>query len=173
MLILASLYLLTVVIDLDTQLIPHEITVTQFVTAWAFFFLARPDTISPSWQSSLYCMLGVAALFGLMCWLGWMGDADIWLVAGFGVLFGWPLLPVAVMLGFILGGIIAVPILIRLKARGQYEPGKHALAFGPYLAISAYLCLFFGRDLISWYLGLFGLKVLQNWHVVSAHPPQL
>jgi leader peptidase (prepilin peptidase)/N-methyltransferase len=168
--VFASLYMLTVIIDLETQLIPDEITVTHFITAWVFYFLARPDTITPGWQTSVICMLALPAILYLMGLMGWMGMGDVLLAAGFGVLFGWPLVAVVMMLGFILGGVVAVPILIRLVRRGEYKAGKHAIAFGPYLAVSAFICLFFGRDIVGWYLGLFGLKLLQNWQVVSSQP---
>jgi leader peptidase (prepilin peptidase)/N-methyltransferase len=171
--VFASLYLLTVIIDLETQLIPDEITVSHFATAWVFFFLARPDVVTPGWQSSVICMLALPAVFFGMAWLGWMGLGDVLLAAGFGVLFGWPLVAVVALLGFILGGLVAVPVMIRLMLRKEYKPGQHAIAFGPYLAISAFICLFCGRELIGWYLSLFGLKLLQNWQVVSAQSLQL
>jgi leader peptidase (prepilin peptidase)/N-methyltransferase len=105
--------------------------------------------------------------------MGWMGFGDVLLAAGFGVLFGWPLCGIMAMLGFIIGGVVAVPVMLRLMARKEYKPGQHAIAFGPYLAVSAYVCLFFGHDLVNWYLGLFGLKLVQGWHVMSAQPLHL
>ena len=72
---------------------------------------------------------------------------------------------VVTMLGFIAGGLIAVPILISKVVQKKYEPGKHHLAFGPYLALSAYVCLFFGYTIVAWYFSKFGMQLLPNWTV--------
>jgi leader peptidase (prepilin peptidase)/N-methyltransferase len=165
--VFASLYLLTIVIDAETQIIPDEITITHFLAAWLFFFLARPDIVSNNWVANVVCMVALPAIFFVMCWLNWMGGGDVALAAGFGALFGWPLSAVVALCGFMMGGVVAVPMLLYLVARRKYEPGKHAVAFGPYLAVSAYICLFFGHSLVAWYFRLFGLKLLPDWSVTS------
>ena len=40
---------------------------------------------------------------------------------------------------------------------GKYKWGTHQIAFGPYLALAAYICLFAGYDIVNWYLQLTGL----------------
>jgi leader peptidase (prepilin peptidase)/N-methyltransferase len=164
-LVFASLYLLTFVIDATTKLIPDEIAITQFVAAWAFYFIARPDVITPSWQSSVICMLVLPAILFGMWWLRWMGDGDATFAAGYAALFGWPLTAVSTLLGFVFGGLIALPMLIKLVIERKYKMGEHEVAFGPFLALSAYICMFFGHPLVAWYFRLFGLKLLPNWGV--------
>jgi leader peptidase (prepilin peptidase)/N-methyltransferase len=172
-LVFASFYFLTVVIDAQTQIIPDEVAIPLFIAAWAFYFAAKPLVITPNWQSSLICMLAFPAVFFIFAWLGWMGMGDVMLAAGFGVLFGWPLTAIVILLGFLLGGVVSVPIMGYLIAKRRYKVGTHAIAFGPYLATSAYVCLFFGKEIAGWYLHLFNLQLNPNWTVTSSTPIML
>jgi leader peptidase (prepilin peptidase)/N-methyltransferase len=153
-LLFASLYLLTVIIDAETKLIPDEITVAQFVGAWLFLWLCHGATISPGWQASLIGMF-VLSLFFLVLWFfGGMGLGDVFLAAGFGVLFGWKLVVVVGFLGVLLGGLVAIVTIAALWVRRKYKPGRQ-IPFGPFLAVGAYACLFLGNQVLEWYLGLF------------------
>jgi leader peptidase (prepilin peptidase)/N-methyltransferase len=164
--VFASLYLLTIVIDAETQLIPDEITITHLLAAWAFFFLARPDVVSADWKVNLIMMLVLPAVFFAMAWMGWMGMGDVVLAAGFGALFGWPLGGIVAVLGFIIGGVLMLPRFVILLVQRRFKFGQHEVAFGPFLAVSAYICLFFGHALVNWYLSLYGLQLLPDWTVI-------
>lgn len=153
-LLFASLYMLTVIIDAQTKLIPDEITLAHFLGAWLFLLLASGATISPGWQSSLIGMF-VLSLFFLVLWFfGGMGLGDVFLAAGFGVLFGWKLVIVVGFLGVLLGGLVGIVTIACLWIRREYKPGRQ-IPFGPFLVVAAYACLFVGNELLDWYLGLF------------------
>ena len=150
----ASLYLLTFVIDLNTSLIPDQITIAHFLLAWAFMWVCHGATISPGWQSSLIGMFVLSSFFLLFYFFRGMGLGDVLLAIGFGVIFGWKLVIVAGFAGIMLGGLVAIIIIAVLTAKGKYKMGL-PIPFGPFLAIGAYICLFFGTTLLDWYLGFF------------------
>src|SRR5204863_64940 len=98
-------------------------------------------------------------VFYLFAWLGWMGYGDVFLAAAFGILFGWPMTAIVILLGFLLGGIAAVPVMAYLMLTKRYKVGQHHIAFGPFLCVSAYVCMFFGWEIAAWYLNLFHLQL--------------
>jgi leader peptidase (prepilin peptidase) / N-methyltransferase len=75
-----------------------------------------------------------------------MGDGDIWIAMGLGVLLGWQqglvMLITAVFMGMI-GGLITIA-LSKLTMRAT-------IPFGPYLIGGALVALVWGEQLISWY----------------------
>ena len=161
----ASLYFLTVFIDFETQLIPNEITIAHFAGAWLFVgycAYAHVPGISPGWQSSLIGMFVLSAFFFILAYFGGMGFGDVLLAIGLGVLFGWKLVIATGFLAVLMGGVVAIVLMTVMFIRRNYRK-KVPIPFGPYLAVSAYICMFAGHQMISWYLGLFGLgpKYLQ------------
>ena len=89
---------------------------------------------------SLFLLLIYYATKGLA-----IGGGDIKLMAAAGLLLGWELVIVAFFLGCILAAIIH-PLRMRIKNVGR------SLAFGPYLSVGTVLDLYFGRQMISWYI---------------------
>jgi leader peptidase (prepilin peptidase)/N-methyltransferase len=98
--------------------------------------------------------IGIASFFTLLIVVTKgraMGGGDIKLGFFIGVLNGWPLALVGLLLAFVLGALFAVMLLfLRLKRFGQTLP------FGPFLIIGSLIALFFGHELFEWYLGLMG-----------------
>ncbi len=84
-----------------------------------------------------------------------MGFGDVKLIAGIGVLFGWKLLLVSWFIAILLGGTVAIAIVAVLLAQKKYKPGQMAIAYGPYLAIGAFVGMFAGQRLFDWYMGFF------------------
>ncbi len=80
---------------------------------------------------------------------GGMGWGDVKLVALIGLATGFPLVFVAIIMGAILGGIVAAILMITKK-----KALKHAIPFGPFLALTAMVTLLWGADILSWYLNL-------------------
>lgn len=79
-----------------------------------------------------------------------IGGGDIKLMAAAGLLLGWKLVILAFFLGCILAAIIH-PIRMRFGNVGR------VLAFGPYLSCGIIISLFFGEQIISWYIMTFFL----------------
>ncbi len=81
---------------------------------------------------------------------GGMGWGDIKLAALIGLVTGFPLVFIALLIGVIFGGVVAVLLLVfKIKRR------KEAIPFGPFLAIAAIVTLLWGNSILSWYRGLF------------------
>lgn len=81
---------------------------------------------------------------------GGMGWGDVKMAGMLGLMTGFPEVFVAILGGVILGGLIAVILLLAGK-----RSRKEAIPFGPFLALGAVLALFAGHQIVNWYLGLF------------------
>ena len=78
-----------------------------------------------------------------------IGGGDIKLMAMAGLIVGWRLIAVAYLIGIIAGALISVILLAtKIKQRGDEIP------FGPFLSLGILVSIFFGAQLISWYMGL-------------------
>lgn len=97
-------------------------------------------------------LLGGAILFGFLLLIavasrGGMGGGDIKLSLAIGLALGWRLGIVALIAAFFAGGLLAVGLLLK-GARGKTVP------FGPFLALGAWVAMFFGQWLIDVYWSL-------------------
>lgn len=79
-----------------------------------------------------------------------MGFGDVKLAAILGVILGWQSLLVALMLSFIIGAVGGIA--------SRFAGGGRIIPFGPFLAIGGMIALFYGADLVSWYLGMLGVN---------------
>jgi prepilin signal peptidase PulO-like enzyme (type II secretory pathway) len=78
-----------------------------------------------------------------------MGGGDFKLSIFIGMVFGFPLALVQLMLSFLLGSIVGVGLLLaRKKNFGQTIP------FGPFLSIGGLITLFWGQKILDFYLSL-------------------
>jgi len=74
---------------------------------------------------------------------GGMGWGDALLMAGIGGAVGWRYCAFGMYLGFIVGGVVVVPLLIAKKLKR-----KDAVPLGPFLAVGCVLVLFVGSALV-------------------------
>lgn len=78
-----------------------------------------------------------------------MGGGDLKLGVFLGLAFGFPYAPVVLMLSFLLGSVFGVGlILIGKKKFGQTLP------FGPFMSLAGLIVIFWGTDILNWYLHL-------------------
>jgi len=80
----------------------------------------------------------------------WMGGGDLRLAMIIGLALGAKLGLLAIMLGFISGTVLAIP-LIAVRGREQMLP------FGPFLILGMLLAWLWGEGILGWYLGVVGL----------------
>ena len=78
-----------------------------------------------------------------------MGGGDVKLGAFLGLALGFPQSLVALILSFLSGAAVSIGLIILGKKHfGQSIP------FGPFLVLGALIALFFGNQIVSWYLSL-------------------
>ena len=78
-----------------------------------------------------------------------MGGGDIKLLGMIGAFLGWKGVLFTIMASSLIGTIVGITMMLR-AGQGM----KMAMPFGPFLAIGAILFLFFGPQLMDWYLNL-------------------
>jgi len=140
-------------IDLDTQLLPDDITL-PLIWAGLAFNLAGTFTDLPS--AVIGAMAGYLALW-LVFW-GFkfatgkegMGYGDFKLLGAIGAWLGWQMLPLTILLSSIVGAVVGVG-LIAFARHGRNVP----IPFGPYLAAAGIIALFWGEAISQRYLGSF------------------
>ncbi len=137
-------------IDLDHRIIPDEISLPGIPIGFAASFFLP----SLSWLDSL---MGILIGGGTLFAIAWgyqrftgkegMGGGDIKLLAMIGAFIGWQGVLFTIMASSFIGTLAGVMVMIRMR-KGM----KLAVPFGPFLAIGAILYLFFGPQVIDWYL---------------------
>lgn len=150
----ASIWLIGMVTDFEHTVIPLEVSIPNGIASILFLWLAGSHAISAGWLSSLYGLLLFAGFIFIFAFFGAMGYGDVDVALGFGILFGFPLSGVALFLGILCGGLIAIPLWLRLKLMGK-ETKKAEMPFGPWLFLGCYITLFWGSDILEWYMGFF------------------
>ncbi len=154
-LIYACLLTIIFVIDLENQLVLDKVTYPAMVLALAFsFFWPGIRTFSFFWpglgvESSLAGgVLGLAMMaLPFVIYRRGMGMGDIKLGALVGLMTGFPLVLIAVLLSWITGGLVAA-ILLALKIKKRKDP----IPFATFLAASAMVTLLWGQVIWQWYL---------------------
>lgn len=138
-------------IDFDTMLLPDQLTLPLM---WAGISLALLGVSPVSLQTAVIgaiagylCLWSVYWLFKLLTGKEGMGYGDFKLLAALGAWLGWQQLPIIILLSSVIGLIFGL-IQLRLQKRGIDK----AFPFGPYLAISGWLCMIYGQPIIAWYL---------------------
>jgi prepilin signal peptidase PulO-like enzyme (type II secretory pathway) len=79
----------------------------------------------------------------------WLGFGDVKLGILLGLVLGWPKILVALFLAYLIGGIIGVGLVISKKKKLKSE-----VPFAPILITATFITLFFGNQIIHWYLNL-------------------
>jgi len=148
-LLLWALLALTV-IDLDTQMLPDDLTLPLLWAGLVFnlgaVFAALPDAVIGAVAGYL-SLWTIYWLFKLIRGKEGMGYGDFKLLAALGAWLGWQMLPLIVLLSSVVGATIGIALIV-FKGRDHEIP----MPFGPYLAIAGAIALFFGQPLTRLYL---------------------
>lgn len=146
-------------IDLAVRIVPDIISLPGIIVGLLFSLIARYliHDASDLVPSPLSALLGVLIGGGFLLALAWayeaftgvegMGGGDIKLLAMIGAFLGWPSIPVTLFLSSLSGSVIGISAML-IKGVGR----KYALPFAPFLCLGALLYLFFGRELIDFYI---------------------
>jgi leader peptidase (prepilin peptidase)/N-methyltransferase len=139
-------------IDLETQLLPDRLTQPLLWLGILFNYFGLFCSLE---NSILGAMIGYLSfwfftqLFYLVRKKEGMGQGDFKLLAAIGAWLGWQALPLVVLIASSLGCVIGIWLLLRKKL-GAQEP----IAFGPFLAVSAWISLIWHAKILSFYQGL-------------------
>ena len=142
------------VIDLDTTLLPDDLT---YPLLWAGL-LAAVLGISPVSLSDavIGAMAGYLALwslywvFKLLTGKEGMGYGDFKLLAAFGAWLGWQMLPLIVLLSAVVGTVVGLSMIL-FRGHDKNIP----IPVGPYLAAAGWIAMLYGDEIVSAYLGYF------------------
>lgn len=141
------------VIDLDTQLLPDDITLPLL---WAGLLVNASGTFIDLHSAVLGAAGGYLVLwsvywaFRLIMKKEGMGYGDFKLLAAIGAWTGWQVLPFVVVVSAALGAVIG-SIGLWLARRGA----DTKIPFGPYLALGGIAGLLWGREAITLWIGRF------------------
>ena len=137
-------------IDLDTQLLPDNITLPLLWLGLLFNLHGGFTDIQSAVIGAMagYLILwSVYWLFKLITGKEGMGYGDFKMLAAIGAWFGWAMLPAVILLSSIAGSIIGIGLILFAK-KGR----NSAIPFGPYLALGGIAALFWGAQLSNLYL---------------------
>ncbi|NLD36669.1 MAG: prepilin peptidase [Desulfatiglans sp.] len=139
-------------IDLEHQIIPDVISIPGII-AGLFFSLVISHI---PWMDSLIGILAgggilylVAILFELITKKEGMGGGDVKLLAMIGAFLGWKAIPFVILVSSLTGSIIGGAALMMSK-----KGIRTKIPFGPFLALGAVLYVFFGKEIINWYISI-------------------
>jgi leader peptidase (prepilin peptidase)/N-methyltransferase len=165
----SCVFLVIMFIDWEHKLILNRITYPAVLIALVVFGV---DTIFPEWGvltsiksfwpdsgilgiSIVNSVIGgaIGFVFFLIVFLiysGGMGMGDIKLAGLIGLVTGLPLVIAALITGILIGGLVAILLLV-LGKKGR----KDVIPYGTFLAIGPIVALFWGNEILNWYLGFF------------------
>jgi leader peptidase (prepilin peptidase)/N-methyltransferase len=150
----ACLFIIIFVIDLEHGLILNKVVYPGMAVALLLSLYPLPWLHESMVMRVAYAALGGAIGFAIFLLIaivsrGGMGWGDVKLAALIGLATGFPLVFLAIIMGAILGGIVAVALVIAKKRKR-----RQTIPFGPFLALAAMITLLWGTNILNWYLGL-------------------
>ncbi len=170
LLIIASLLIIIFFFDLKYYIIPDKIIYPAIGISFLYTFLVflklnhwslfENWKLSASWRienlETLYipilAALAASAFFATIFVISqgkWLGFGDVKLAFFMGLFLGWPNILVALFAAFILGGIIGMGLVASRR-----KTMKSQVPFGPFLVSGTFIAMFFGGEIVRWYLDL-------------------
>ena len=146
-------------IDLAVRIVPDVISLPGIVfglllSIIGYFLIGRDADVVPSPVSSV---IGIIAGGGFLLATAWlyekftgvegMGGGDIKLLAMIGAFLGWPSIPITLFIASLVGSVVGLTCML-LTGAGR----RLALPFAPFLCSGAVLFIFFGEEIIHFYL---------------------
>jgi leader peptidase (prepilin peptidase)/N-methyltransferase len=140
-------------IDLDTQLLPDDITLPLL---WMGLLVNMNNSLTDIHSAVIGAMAGYLFLwmiywvFKLATGKEGMGYGDFKLLAAIGAWLGWTMLPLVILFSSLVGACVGLTLIITNKLKKNTP-----IPFGPYLAGGGLIALFWGEKLNQAYFGLF------------------
>lgn len=136
--------------DMRWQLVP-----TVFVVGGGVLFAGWNVLLGQAPEMIAFGILSTGGVLAALTWGSrgkWMGEGDPFVGATIGAALGWPLGPIALLVGFVIGGIIAMLLL----CTGRVTRKTH-LPFVPFLALGAFLVYAGGTRVTAFIAYAFGI----------------
>lgn len=146
----STIFALVLITDIERRLILNVVTYPAMALAFAASFVVP----GISWQSALvggavgllvFFLLAVvgSALYGS----GAMGGGDVKLAAFVGLITGFPLVIVAIVITILIGAAVSLALVIfRVRSLNDYVP------YGPFLVAGGMITLLWGYQIAAWFL---------------------
>lgn len=149
----AALLVAAAFIDLDTTLLPDDLTLPLvglgLVAAWLKW---TPVSLADSALGAFFgyfSLWAVAWLYKLLRHVDGMAEGDFKLLAGLGALLGWQVLAAIILLSSAVGACVGIYMIVA-RGHGRSVP----IPFGPYLAGGGVAAMFYGSQLSRlWFPG--------------------
>ncbi|MCI6190901.1 MAG: prepilin peptidase [Clostridium sp.] len=148
--IFASLLLVIGVIDFKTTLVCIETTIFGIITSILFMGYSWYNTKIFPLDNIIGGAIGFLIIWLIVKLTAGMGEGDIDIALVCGLFLGKKGIAITLFFGIILGGLAGVIFLIARK-KGK----KDEMAFGPYLAMGAFIALMWGEKIFNWYVSTF------------------
>lgn len=142
-----SFLIIIFIYDLKYYLILDKISIPAIILLFCFNII-----LGFNWQNILISGIIGGSFFLLQFVLSkgkWVGGGDIRLGVLMGVLLGWPHILTALFIAYILGSLVAIPLL----ALGKKKFGSK-LPMGAFLVPATIIALYWGDWLVDWYFNL-------------------
>ena len=147
-LVLCFVLVLITLTDLDLRIIPNKVVLAGSIVAVAICAIWMPETLDTRLISAAIAG-GIMFLIALAYPRG-MGMGDAKLVGMMGLFIGRAIAP-ATLIGFLLGALVGLAMIARQGSAAR----KSKIPFGPFLAVGGVIGLWFGDDIVQWYLDEF------------------
>lgn len=149
----ALLFITTLVVvansDIDLKIVPNQVVFVSLLFGLVAMALAYPDDWV-TWTLSAVIAFTVMLLIALAYPRG-MGMGDVKLAGIMGLYLGRAVAP-ALLFAFLTGTIFGLAVMAN---RGVAEGRKTKVPFAPFMAAGGVFGLFFGEDVVEWYLDTF------------------
>lgn len=147
-LVFCAVLMAITLIDLEHQIIPNKILIAGSVAAVA---IVLAFGLGDESQRLIAAAAGGGALLLIaLAYPSGMGMGDVKLVGMMGLYLGRSIAP-ALLIGFASGALIGLALIAREGASAR----KKRIPFGPFLALGGVIGLWFGDEIVDWYLDSF------------------
>ena len=147
----AALLIAMALIDLDTTLLPDSLTYSLLgwglLSAWLGW---TPVSLADAALGVLWgygSLWGITTLYAALRGVRGMAEGDFKLMAALGALLGVSQLLPIILLASAVGAAVGVFLIVVRKHRREVP-----IPFGPYLAGGGFASMFFGAQLLRWWL---------------------
>ena len=155
-------------IDYDHKLLPDFVTIGGMILGFLYNLIMTYILV---WErgtggltSLFWSICGILFGFGLMWLIRFLGSlafkreamgmGDVFLMGAIGAIFG----PIAVVATLVLSSFLGSAVGILMLVISKTKIGSYIeIPYGPYIALGSLGWMFFGPELVAWYLRLIGV----------------